>query len=181
MAHRNWSLTVLPGSTVGKSPWVEMESCCSDLHEYWRCLIYIQIFQNGILQQKPLGFFTPCSEMRYIWSCHLWVPSIAPLEHSEKSLNGFQSSRIPCFFLKEALHLTRFAASYVILLDGDVFYFPLKVFFLFLFANSPFEQCSKLKTLVGCLIEGIMLLLNVLYGAVIGRIPAPPGMQKSCK
>lgn len=36
-------------------------------------------------------------------------------------------------------------------------------------------------TLVGCLIEGIMLLLNFLYGAVIGRNPAPPGMQKSCK
>ena len=106
MALWNCSLTVLPGSTVGKSPWVEMESCCSDLHEYWRCLIYMAVIQNGILQQKPLGFFTPCSEMRYIWSCHLRVPSIAPLEHSEKSLNGFQfqSSRIPCFFFLKRLY-----------------------------------------------------------------------------
>lgn len=113
--------------------------------------------------------------MSFVGTLHC---SIGAFRKEPQRVPIFQDSM---FFLKEALHLTRFAASYVILLDGDVFYFPLKVFFLFLFANSPFEQCSKLKTLVGCLIEGIMLLLNVLYGAVIGRIPAPPGMQKSCK
>ena len=40
-----------------------------------------------IFLQKNHWAWTPCSEMRYIWSCHLRVPSIAPLEHSKKSLN----------------------------------------------------------------------------------------------